>query len=389
VIKAGRQELAAPPPEIEIEGLGAHVAGRAGDRRHHGGPVGRDDVAQGQAAGADLREVVVEPRRQRGVHVDDGAERVDREEARRRMIEVIDGVLQLLKHVLLPLAFVRHVRDRPQRRPAPAGPRHRADPHPVPAELPRAAQVRRQADLLGRGPMLAGGLGEAIDCFGHLRRAGEHALDRTEIGRPLRARQRHVAFVGVDDPPVVVGHHEPLARRVRHQLGEVVARALAGELHGADRQGEEEENARHGEQREQPEDERLRLLGGHEPQADRRSDQNARKQEQQADMARPLRPVDGGTRQGLAVLSHEDATSFPLRLMMRAAAAARPPPSVPRPFRAVSPLRRPARASPASRPFVRCGHPPRGRRRDRQSGGGAIRLSEKAGKFPASRLRTG
>ncbi len=307
------------------------------------------------------------------------------------MIEVVDRVLQLLEHVLLPLALVRHVGDRPQRRPAPAGPRHRAHPHAVPAELPRAARVAATGGSpRSRTRLLAGGLGEAVDRLGHLRRAGEQRARPRGDRSPARAPgERQIAFVGVDDPPVVVGHHEPLARRVGHHLGEVVARALAGELDGADRQGEEEEHARHGEQREQPEDQRLRLLGGHEAQADRRSDQNARKQEQQADMARPLRPVDGGTRQGLAVLSHEDATSFPLRLMMRAAAAARPPPSVPRPFRAVSPLRRPARASPASRPFVRCGHPPRGRRRDRQSGGGAIRLSEKAGKFPASRLRTG
>ena len=57
-----------------------------------------------QSAGAELRQVVIEPFGQRGVEVADLAIGIDREEAGRRMVEIVDGVLQLLEDVLLALA---------------------------------------------------------------------------------------------------------------------------------------------------------------------------------------------------------------------------------------------------------------------------------------------
>ena len=39
--------------------------------------------------------------------------RIDREEAGRRVIEIVDGVLQFLEDVLLALAVARHVGDGP------------------------------------------------------------------------------------------------------------------------------------------------------------------------------------------------------------------------------------------------------------------------------------
>ena len=76
----------------------------------------RHDVGETQAAGAELGEIVAEPGGERRVQVDDVARRIDREEAGRRMVEIVDRVLQLLEDVLLPLALVRDVGDRPQRR---------------------------------------------------------------------------------------------------------------------------------------------------------------------------------------------------------------------------------------------------------------------------------
>jgi hypothetical protein len=61
--------------------LGFHVPGLAGDRREQRRAVADDDVGKLQPARADLREVIVEPARQRGVEVDDVAMAVDREEA--------------------------------------------------------------------------------------------------------------------------------------------------------------------------------------------------------------------------------------------------------------------------------------------------------------------
>ena len=54
VIEAHRQELAVAAAQIEIEGLGAHAARLARERRHHRHHVARHDVGEVQPAGADL-----------------------------------------------------------------------------------------------------------------------------------------------------------------------------------------------------------------------------------------------------------------------------------------------------------------------------------------------
>ena len=76
----------------------------------------RHHVGEAQAARADLRQIVVEPGGEGRVHVDDGALGIDREEAGRRMVEIVDRVLELLEDVLLALALVRDVGDGPERR---------------------------------------------------------------------------------------------------------------------------------------------------------------------------------------------------------------------------------------------------------------------------------
>ena len=68
-----------------------------------------------QAAGADLGEVMVEPIGERGVDIDEFARGIDREEPARRMVEIFDRMLQLLKHMLLPLAVAGDVGNRPYR----------------------------------------------------------------------------------------------------------------------------------------------------------------------------------------------------------------------------------------------------------------------------------
>ena len=60
-------------------------------------------------------EIVIEPVRQRGVEIDDIAVAFDREEAGRRVVEIVDGVLQFLEDVLLPLELARDVGERPHR----------------------------------------------------------------------------------------------------------------------------------------------------------------------------------------------------------------------------------------------------------------------------------
>ena len=102
------------------------------------------------------------------------------------MIEIIDGVLQLLEHVFLALAVARHVGDRPHRHARVAlALAERAHAHAQPAYgLRRGAW---NAHLFLQAAPLAGGLEQAIDRFGDLGIADEDPLDRPHVvivGRP-------------------------------------------------------------------------------------------------------------------------------------------------------------------------------------------------------------
>src|SRR5205814_8242554 len=65
-------------------------------------------------ARADLREIVIEPAGESGIEVADVTLLIDREEPSGRVIEIVDRVLQFLKHVLLPVAVTCHVADGPR-----------------------------------------------------------------------------------------------------------------------------------------------------------------------------------------------------------------------------------------------------------------------------------
>ena len=58
-----RHRLAAAGLEIEVEHLGLHFAGRGGERGEQRRALAGDDVGELEPAGADLREIVVEPGR--------------------------------------------------------------------------------------------------------------------------------------------------------------------------------------------------------------------------------------------------------------------------------------------------------------------------------------
>ena len=89
--------------------------GRAEQGREQGRAVAGQNVGEPQPAGAHVREIVIEPGRERCVDVADVAIGIDREEARRRVIEIVDGVLQFLEDVFLALAIAGHVGDGPHR----------------------------------------------------------------------------------------------------------------------------------------------------------------------------------------------------------------------------------------------------------------------------------
>ena len=109
VEQANRQRASAAGFQVEVEYFRLDLAGRGAKRRQQGGAVARDEVGKLEPAGADLGEILVEPVRQRRVEIDDIALGIDGEEAGRCMVEIVDGMLQFLKDILLLLALARHV----------------------------------------------------------------------------------------------------------------------------------------------------------------------------------------------------------------------------------------------------------------------------------------
>ena len=98
VEKPDRQALAVPLDEVEVDDLGA-VAPPLGGRRRRAAPRRRRATisARRERPGLEAGEVDAEPFGERGVEVDDAAVRLGREEAGRRVVEIVDGVLQLLE----------------------------------------------------------------------------------------------------------------------------------------------------------------------------------------------------------------------------------------------------------------------------------------------------
>ena len=64
-----RNGLSGAGLEVDIENFGLHVAGRGGECGQERGALAGHDIAELEPAGADLREVVVEPFRQRRVEI--------------------------------------------------------------------------------------------------------------------------------------------------------------------------------------------------------------------------------------------------------------------------------------------------------------------------------
>ena len=106
-----RQPRAVGAHEVDVERLrlAASRACRLDDRQALDG----DDVADMRGAGLELGEVDADPLGERCIQIADAPVRLEREEAGRRVVEVVDRVLQLLKNVLLVLALAGDVGDQP------------------------------------------------------------------------------------------------------------------------------------------------------------------------------------------------------------------------------------------------------------------------------------
>ena len=285
VQEARRQARAVGAHEVEIERLG--LGARRARRLDHREPLDADDVAHVLGARLELGEVDADPFGERGVQVADAPVRLEREEAGRRMVEIVDGVLQLLKNVLLVLALARDVGDEPaDMRIRPAG---RADAHPVPARPVRPpADAAGHADLLGGAAALVGRHRQPVDRFRGVRIVGEEPLDGMQLLRALRAGKLQVGGVRPERRAVRRAHQHALGH-VLHEglrLPAVAARGVrdAREREHAGRAGEQRHHADRGEHAEAGEHDEARRPFGKEQKAagDRQQDEHQRSHQDKA-----------------------------------------------------------------------------------------------------------
>src|SRR5438445_9269946 len=123
------------------------------------------------------------------------------------MVEIIDGVLQLLKDVLVALEFARHVGQRPNRHsrlPLALAERAYADAQPT-AFL---ASMRAKAHLLLGAAAFARCLEQAIDRFRYSRISYEYAFNRPYVGRIGGPNQGTIGRIGVNDSPLLIGDQD-------------------------------------------------------------------------------------------------------------------------------------------------------------------------------------
>src|SRR5262249_34916014 len=157
-----------------------------------------DYLADFEPAGADLGEIMIKPIGKRGIEIDDFALVIDRKKSSGRVIEIVDGVLQFLEHVLLTLTFPRHVGKRPDGQPRRAlVAAERPDAESEPARGP--AFHARDTHLLLELAAFPRRSQQPIDGLRRIGIAHERALDRPRVFAVASFGQIKVSRIGVDD----------------------------------------------------------------------------------------------------------------------------------------------------------------------------------------------
>ncbi len=270
--------------QIEIEHLGFDVARRAAQRRQQRRAVAGDQIGQLQPAGTDLRQILIEPIGERGIEIDDVALVIDREEPGRRMIEIIDRVLQHLKHILLPLALGGHVGERPDRQPriAPAV-AERPDLEPQPARRP--APQPGDAHLFLQALAFSCCLEQPVDRLGRVGVADKGALDRPHVVGVGGVDEIEIGGVGIDDVAVVIGDDDAVGGAIDDRFDQGMRGRRRGDAQNAAGESEQREHADGGEHRQKRQDIRFGIAAADQYNGGRGGDQDGGDQQHESDAA--------------------------------------------------------------------------------------------------------
>ncbi len=142
----------------------------------------------------------------------------------------------------------------------------------------------------------AGGLEQAKHRLRHVGIADEDPLHGPDVLRARSPREREIGRVEIDHMTTGVGDGEAVIGLVGDAAFDRIVGGAIGETDNARGVGEQVEQPDHRQQRQQPEDIRLRLGPADGHQRDRRRDDPAGHQQHQNDAAAPPRRLVGGDR---------------------------------------------------------------------------------------------
>ena len=207
------------------------------------------------------------------------------EEAGRRMVEIVDRVLQLLEHVLVPLELAGDVGERPDREALLAlALAERAHAHAQPTSG-LARLVAADPHLLLQPAAFARRLEQAIDRLRHAGVADEHALDRAHVVGIGGVGEIEIGGIGIEHPAARVGHQGAFAGAVDHRLDQRACGLAARHAQDAGGEREHEKHADRGQHRKQHQYVGLGIGAADQHQRHRGADQHDGDQEHEADAA--------------------------------------------------------------------------------------------------------
>ncbi|MBA7480165.1 hypothetical protein ES707_15612 [subsurface metagenome] len=208
------------------------------------------------------------------------------------MVEILDGVLQFLEHVLLPLAVAGDVGNRPHRifRHA-LDAAERPHAHAQPAALPAIASCNAHLFLLALA--FARGLEQAEHGLGDIGIADEDAFDRADVLPAGCAGQRKIRRVGIDHMTARIGDREAIIGKVGDAANDRVVGIAVGETDDPGGKGEQVEQPDHRQHRQHAEDIGLSVDTAERHQGHGNPHQGGSHQQHQNDAAAARRLMDG------------------------------------------------------------------------------------------------
>ena len=287
-----RNRAAVAGLEVEVEDFGFDFA-RHRRQRQKRSPLARHDVGEFQAAGSDFREILVEPACQRGIQIDDVARGIGGEKTGRRVIEIVDRVLQFLEDIFLLLAVPGDIGDAPDRGAvlAAAAIRTPARPNPQPQPASRFSGHSADTHLFLQAASLARSLQQPVDRFRYIGIAEKNPLDRPDVLCTRSTDQVEIDLIGVQDAAPGIGDQNAVEGAV-HQAADFGAFALLpGKAQNSRGQREQRKHPDGAQNGKQDQDIKGGIAAPDLQQPDRSADQHDGNQEHQPDTAAALRSM--------------------------------------------------------------------------------------------------